>query len=302
MAGSTELGPAGSPAPPALSVVLCTHNGSRWIEQQLAALAAQSTRHRWELVVVDNDSTDDTVEVVERFRSQLSGLRVVAAPEQRNLAYARNVGVAAADGRAVAFVDDDDEVAPGWVDAMASALQESPVVASRLDYRSLNGPAARRAMPREESDNLGRMFGLPALGGGAAGFQRWVWEELGGTDPSWDRTGEDFDLSFRMALQLELEPVLVEDAVCRIRLRGDARSGFRQMRRYGASHVRLWRIYGRPRGYDREPLGGVLRQWGWLLAHLPDLRDPARRSRWARLAGRRVGRLEGSIRERTVYW
>ena len=77
---------------PALTVILLTRNGARTIGRQLEALANQSSSEPWELVVVDNGSSDRTLEIVEEYRSRLPSLRVADASGDRGAAHACNIG------------------------------------------------------------------------------------------------------------------------------------------------------------------------------------------------------------------
>ena len=108
---------------PELSVILPVYNGAAHIGDQLDALLAQSWSKPWELVVVDNDSTDLTPAIVEQYVAKHPDrIRVTSAPEQHNLSYVRNVGVRTARADAVAFCDDDDLVGATWVASMGDAL------------------------------------------------------------------------------------------------------------------------------------------------------------------------------------
>src|SRR4051812_33531694 len=103
------------PDVPDVTVVLPVFNGERTIADELEAVLGQQSEFSFELVVVDNDSTDGTAALVDALSERDSRVRRVVAPAQHNLSYVRNVGVAAARGRFVLFCDDDDIVAPGWL-------------------------------------------------------------------------------------------------------------------------------------------------------------------------------------------
>jgi glycosyltransferase involved in cell wall biosynthesis len=86
-----------------VSVVIPCHNAGRWIGETLRSVAAQ-TRAPHEVIVVDDASTDDSVEQVRR-----SGVDVRVIPAQfRNAAAARNAGIEAATGDWIALLDADD--------------------------------------------------------------------------------------------------------------------------------------------------------------------------------------------------
>src|SRR4051812_4444089 len=76
-----ETEPASATSPLSLSVILCVHNGAATMRGQLDALIDQQWDEPWEVVVVDNASTDDTVAVAESYRSAPVPVRVVAAGE-----------------------------------------------------------------------------------------------------------------------------------------------------------------------------------------------------------------------------
>ena len=99
---------------PAVTVVLCTWNRATLLEGALAALVAQTDPPDHEIVVVDNDSTDDTRLVIERYAAAHPQVRYVFEGAA-GLSHARNTGVAHTTGRVVAFTDDDVRVPPDWL-------------------------------------------------------------------------------------------------------------------------------------------------------------------------------------------
>jgi glycosyltransferase involved in cell wall biosynthesis len=112
---------------PKLSVILPTFNRADSLKQALAALMRQTAApESYEVVVVDNNSSDGTPGVVALFDPRR--VRRVAEPRQ-GLSYARNTGLAAARGSIVAFTDDDVEVAPDWVDTIVTSLARHPDMA-----------------------------------------------------------------------------------------------------------------------------------------------------------------------------
>jgi glycosyltransferase involved in cell wall biosynthesis len=113
----------GQLAQPDLSIVLCTYNRARLLACALDALARQTLApSRFEVIVVDNNSTDDTAATVKRHAASHSNVRFVFEPNQ-GLPIARNTGVAAARGGIIAFTDDDVEVAPEWAAALLDVFE-----------------------------------------------------------------------------------------------------------------------------------------------------------------------------------
>jgi len=117
--------------PPFASVVICTQNRSRLLAEACeAALAVDYPAARWELLIVDNRSTDDTLEVAREVAAAHPGrVRVIEEPEI-GLSAARNRGIAEARGEVIAFLDDDAFPAAGWLSALAAALGEPEVIAA----------------------------------------------------------------------------------------------------------------------------------------------------------------------------
>src|SRR5205085_6844888 len=116
-----------------VSVIVPVRNGERHVGDQMAALAAQDYDGPWEVVVVDNGSTDRTAEVVARWRDRLPSLTVVDASNRRGLNHARNAGRAAARGDFLAFCDADDVATPGWVSALAEAAAQADLVSGAIE-------------------------------------------------------------------------------------------------------------------------------------------------------------------------
>ncbi len=285
---------------PDLTIVLCVHNGAATVTRQLDALERQVWDGSWDVVVVDNGSTDATPRVVADFAARHPRFRVVGADEKLGLSYARNVGVASTSARSVAFCDDDDLVGEGWVAAIGTALRDHELVASRLDWNLLADGNGARAGGTFQRERVEEIFGLPAVAG-VSGWHKSLWDALGGNDETLTLTGEDFDMSMRAFLERGVTPHFEPDAVYHVARRGGVGPTFRQARRYGRSAVTLYQRYGKGRADRRAELRQTLKVWGWVIRHVFDLRDPDAAVPWARVAGMRIGRLEQSVRSRTLW-
>lgn len=100
-----------------ISVIVCTHNRARSLGNVLESLSgiAPPLGEAWELVLVDNNSTDDTAQVIRRFASSASmPVRYVFEPKT-GLSHARNAGIAEAHGDFLAFTDDDVKLDAAWL-------------------------------------------------------------------------------------------------------------------------------------------------------------------------------------------
>lgn len=101
-----------------VSVVVCTYNRAALLGDALQSLVDQTVdRRMYEIIVVDNASSDDTSQVVKHFRKHHSEHHVVLTKEECvGLAYARNTGVRQAQGLYVAFMDDDARANRTWLE------------------------------------------------------------------------------------------------------------------------------------------------------------------------------------------
>lgn len=122
-----------------ITVVICTLNRAAVLTETLKSLRQllMTTRHSAEVLLVDNGSTDSTPQILRDFAASTNCVRL-ALERRRGLSYARNLGLAHAQTSIVAFVDDDVDFAPAWLDAMVESFHHQPkvdAVGGRTDPR-----------------------------------------------------------------------------------------------------------------------------------------------------------------------
>jgi GT2 family glycosyltransferase len=117
-----------SSAPLRASVIVCTHNGGERIEPTLVSLLRQDfPDEAYEILVVDNASSDATPQVVGEIARRRPGrIRVVREPALGH-SRARNRGVLNSRGHVLAFTDDDARVSPGWLGALVDTCEQPEV-------------------------------------------------------------------------------------------------------------------------------------------------------------------------------
>jgi len=181
------------PAPePEISVIVPVRNGADSIAALLRSLAAQTLAgERYEVIVVDNGSTDATSEVVARH-----GVRLVSEPEPSR-SRARNAGAAAARSRLYAFTDADCVAEPAWLEELLGHAGQSALVAGEVRLRTRERPNAV-----ERFEALWRFGQRAWVGQGWAATANLLvhaeaFEAIGGFDPTWKHIGEDVDFCFR---------------------------------------------------------------------------------------------------------
>ena len=107
-----------------ISVIVCTYNRCESLAKALNSVADQTLPESaaWEVLVVDNNSKDDTRKVVESFRCEWPGrFRYIFEPQQGK-SHALNAGIRAAQGVILAFVDDDVMVDPMWLQNLTAHI------------------------------------------------------------------------------------------------------------------------------------------------------------------------------------
>ena len=108
------------------SVIIPTHNRARELRITLGCIVDQKYADDWEIVVVNNASTDETGMVVKELAGQNLDVRHVSEP-RLGLHYARNTGALQSKHEILVYLDDDMTVSPGWLEAMLAPYREESV-------------------------------------------------------------------------------------------------------------------------------------------------------------------------------
>lgn len=266
------------------------------VSDQLEALVRQVDAQPWELVFVDDGSSDGTAGVVETFRERLPGL-ILLRSERGNAYAARNAALGAASGAQVLCCDADDRVPEGWVRGMQQALET---------YELVSGPTRYWWPERDREDvvvhntaHCAHLDFLPFAAGGAFGCRREVLEALSGWDESL-RSGGDVDLSWRALLAGYQLGTLPDSLAILYRQRERPSGSLRQQVRQGQAQVLAYRRY-REAGMPRRSADQTLSDWSIVFRKLPGALRSRQMSTWMQRLGVPLGRLAGSIRFRVVY-
>ena len=282
-----------------LSVVIPCFNAQDTIRDQLEALARQQWAYPWEVLIVDNRSTDNSISIAEGYSGLLPNFRIVDANERQGQAYALNVGVSQATGEAVVFCDADDMVGEGWLHSMGTALRHHDFVACRMDVDLLNSHiTGRHGFGNPQKKGLQMIWYPPYLahaGSGTMGIKRYLHRKVGGFDETLPYLF-DTDYCFKIQAKTKAKLTFVPDAIMHIRYRETFRGTYRQSVNYAQYNVflsrrykdfappqpHLWKSYA----YDWKKLVKLLivnnvRSNGFMLS-------------W--MCGRQMGRLIGSLK------
>jgi glycosyltransferase involved in cell wall biosynthesis len=238
-------------------VVLPTHGRAGYLGVALDSLATQDIEEPWELVVVDDGSSDGTAELLAE-----RGTRSLRFDPPRGLNAARNAGVRATAGELVAFTDDDVRVPPGWLRALVDGARRYPAAdAYGGPIRArFEGPAPR-ACGREDPPLTALDLGAgdrPAelVWGANMALRRSAFERIGEFDESIHGGGDEQEWLERLRGSGG-EPMYLAAAELEHRRVGDD-ARLRSLARGAYVRGRNMRAYDARRG--RAPaLGGELR-------------------------------------------
>lgn len=195
--GTTAPEPHSSAELPFVSVVVPVYNDPDGVETTLRSLVSQDyPDDRYEIIAVDNDSTDDTNERISRFAEEYSNVACRVEREEHSAGAARNRGVEASRGELLAFLDADMHVDDDWLRSAVRAMPED------VDYMAYD---VELYLPEGGETLAGRYNALTGFpmeryvtqehfgGGGCLFVRRSVFEDLGGFD---SRLVSDEDLEF----------------------------------------------------------------------------------------------------------
>lgn len=121
-----------------LSVIVPCYNVQRYVPDALRSLAANADPE-FEFVLVDDCSTDETAELLEKGLKNLPGGRLVRRERNGGLGTTRNTGINASRGEYLTFMDGDDWLAPGYLHQLAKAMDDLGVDFLRTDHIKSSG-------------------------------------------------------------------------------------------------------------------------------------------------------------------
>ncbi len=258
----------GTPAIPKITVVICSFNGANKIGTALEALARQTGWVPFEVIVVDDGSTDATADIAER-----AGATVIRLDENRGRGYALQEATKVARGPILAMTDDDCVPLPNWIEQLAeewtrvpegvTAIGGSvrplatdtfnrryidfrkPLCAQELDGNEDAGMVARlrRALfpPPDRADRR------PVLctAGANMSLRLSAVREVGGFDPAIRFGGEEDALCKRLREIFGPDTVLFVPEIEMIHdFRPNLGDSLRRSRAYGRAHGQKWRSEG----------------------------------------------------------
>lgn len=192
--------PFGSKGFPRISAVVAAYNAGATLDDCLTSLSA-SDYANFEIILVDDGSTDQTAEIADTHARADARIRVIHEAN-RGLSVARNLGLAAATGDIIAYTDADCRVDADWLHYIALKLMNSEAI-------GVGGPNLVPADDGVIAHAVGYSPGNPMhimlsdeiaehIPGCNMAFWKWVLDDVGGFQPIYTRAGDDVDICWRL--------------------------------------------------------------------------------------------------------
>jgi glycosyltransferase involved in cell wall biosynthesis len=213
-----------------ITIVLCTHNGAGSVSKTLQSLASQvlPSSVGWEILVVDNNSSDETPQVVEAFRLQHPERIRYLHEKQQGISHARNTAIRNARGEIVAFIDDDETAHVDWIHNLTANLHNGewagaggrvllPSSFTRPKWLSSRSAFIQGPLCSFDPEIEAGQMTDPPFGANMA-FRKEIFERLGGFRTDLGRSGsnllsnEDTEFGRRLmaaGLRLRYEPAAI---------------------------------------------------------------------------------------------
>jgi GT2 family glycosyltransferase len=189
----SPIGNQQSPSPPRVSLILVTYNNLALTHLCLMSLFRNTTYPDYEIIVVDNHSTDGTPNYLTQLGAQQPHLRLILNPQNYGFAHANNQGLTQATGSVLILLNNDTVVPPGWLTRLVFHLAD-PAVGLVGPVTNFAGNAARIKVPyttwggmeifaRERAAAYtGQLADIPMLAMYCLALRREVYEAVGPLD------------------------------------------------------------------------------------------------------------------------
>lgn len=197
---------------PLVTVVIPNWNGAAHLPTCLESLRRQTFRD-FEVIVVDNGSTDESLALLARDYPEV---QVLVLGENRGFAGACNAGIRAARGEFILLLNNDTDADPRWLEEGVAAFQRHPeagLVASKMrlfdrrdvlhtagDYYRVDGRPGNRGVWETDRGQYDREEYVFSACGGSAAYRRAMLDEVGLLDEDFFYSCEDVDLAWRAQL------------------------------------------------------------------------------------------------------
>lgn len=193
---------------PKISIVLPTYNGARFLSDSIESIIAQTERD-WELIIVNDCSTDDTLKIANKYATQDSRISVVSNRTNKKLPASLNVGFALARGKYLTWTSDDNIYHIGALKKMAAYLDENKsadMVSFDINFVNENTLKIRCTLAEICYGRNQKQLAMQCNIGAAFMYRREIAEKIGKYDEQMF-CAEDYDYWCRIALHGRIDYV-----------------------------------------------------------------------------------------------
>lgn len=148
---------------PLVTIITPCYNSAGFIVPTINSVIAQ-TYQNWELIVIDDQSTDETCAIVETFTAKHSNIKLIKLTKNAGVANARNIGIAEATGKYIAFLDSDDIWLKEKLSVQVAYMEKDNLPISFCAYNKIN----------EAGDIISKKIGVPFK----IGYDKLLWHNL----------------------------------------------------------------------------------------------------------------------------
>lgn len=202
---------------PLVSIIILVHNSLEFIENCIKSVL-KTKYENFEVVIVDNDSNDGSLQHLQKEISQEKKVRVIHNKVNLGFAEGNNVGAKKAKGKYLTFLNIDTVVASNWLNSTVRIMEadnsigacqsklllmhNSEVFDSAGDFIDKYGVMMRRGgdLFEEDKGQYDKIEEIFSARGAAITVRKELFERIGGFDPSYFLTYEDIDLCWRIRL------------------------------------------------------------------------------------------------------
>lgn len=201
-----------------VSVIIPTYNVEKYIIECLESVLTQTYKN-FEIIIVDNNSSDSTVSICKRFKNIYPETINLIFEEKQGAAFARNSGLRIAKGEWIQFLDADDLLKPKKLETqLKHANHSNGFLVGSWEYKSINQVTSKRLV--EKNDIIKAVFAGQGCGNTCANlWSKKALENVGGFNEFSDT--DDYFLMLNLAINADYKPVFLNEVLTTIRQRED---------------------------------------------------------------------------------
>lgn len=184
---------------PLVSVLMTVYNREQYIAEAIESVI-DSTYENWELIIVDDQSTDASVEIAKNYEEKDTRIKVYVNDDNLGQFQNRNMAASYAKGKYIKYLDSDDLIYPHGLEVMVSAMETNPEAGMGLSFNSYDGQESLPVLLSIEKAFFNHFFkrGLLYIGPSGCIYKRSYFEKINGFDCEF-KVAADYEFNMRAA-------------------------------------------------------------------------------------------------------